>query len=175
MAEIKSTLDLVMERTRHLRMTEEDKSKQAAAAFKEAVSRLARKYLDGRISLDKFKAELNQLGGGASCGEEAAAEIGRWIDPDADNTRVLDLMKNGLDFDISGIEAILHHFREKVHSEEDRAVERARVDLLKKGIFGNAVIPGLEADKGWASKRKEMLETVRVELDAQIAQLKQNQ
>jgi len=175
MAEIKSTLDLVMERTRHLRMTEEDKRKQAAAAFKEAVSRLARKYLDGQISLDKLQAELNQLEGGASGREEAAAEIGRRIDPYADNTLLLDLIKNGLGFDISRIEAILHHFRETVHSEEDQAVERVRADLLKKGIFGNAVIPGLEADKGWASKRKEMLETVRVELDAQIAQLKQNQ
>src|SRR5208283_2360057 len=110
MAEIKSTLDLVMERTRHLRMTEEDKRKQAAAAFKEAVSRIARKYMDGQISLDKLQAELNQLEGGASGREEAAAEIGRRIDPYADNTLLLDLIKNGLGFDISRIEAILHHF-----------------------------------------------------------------
>ncbi len=63
MADIKSTLELVMERTRHLSMTEEDKRKQAAAAFKEAVSRLARKYLDGQINLDRFQAEFNQLEG----------------------------------------------------------------------------------------------------------------
>ncbi|MGA3117510.1 MAG: hypothetical protein ABSF90_24125 [Syntrophobacteraceae bacterium] len=174
MAEIKSTLDLVMERTRHLRMTEEDKRKQAAAAFKEAVSRLARKYLDGQISLDKLQAELNQLEGGASGREEAAAEIGRRIDPYADNTLLLDLIKNGLGFDISRIEAILHHFRETVHSEEDQAVERVRADLLKKGISGSAVMPSLETDKDWARRRKEMLETVRVELDARIAQLKQH-
>ncbi|MFZ0927590.1 MAG: hypothetical protein WAN11_03255 [Syntrophobacteraceae bacterium] len=174
MAEIKSTMDLVMERTRHLRMTEEDKRKQAAAAFKEAVSRLARKYLDGQISLDKLQAELNQLEGGTSGREEAAAEIGRRIDPDADNTLLLELIKNGLGFDISRIEAILHHFRESVHSEEDRAVERIRADLLKKGIFGSAVIPSLETDKDWTRRRKEMLETVRAELDAQIAQLEQH-
>jgi hypothetical protein len=175
MAEIKSTLELVMERTRHLYMTEEDKRKQAAEAFKEAVNRLARKCLDGQINLDRFQTELNQLGGGASGRKDAAAEIGRRIDPAADNALLLDFIKNGLGFDISGIEAILHHFSEAVHSEEDQAVERIKVDLLKKGIFGRAVIPNLEADKGWARRRKEMLETVRVELDAQIAQLKQPQ
>ncbi len=175
MAEIKSTLELVMQRTRHLYMTEEDKRKQTAAAFKEAVSRLALKYLDGQINLDKFQAELTRLGGGDAGIKGAAAEIGRRIDPAADNTLLLDLIKNGLGLDISGIEAILHHCSEAIHSEENQVVQRIRVDLLKKGIFGSAVIPNLEADKGWARRRKEMIETARVELDAQIAQLKQHQ
>lgn len=175
MADIKSTLELVMERTRHLSMTEEDKRKQAAAAFKEAVSRLARKYLDGQINLDRFQAEFNQLEGGASGRKDAAAEIGRRIDPAADNTLLLDLIKNGLNFDISDIEAILHQFSEAVLCEQDRAVERIKADLLEKGIFGSAVLPNLEADKGWSERRLEMIETARVELDAQIAQLRRRQ
>jgi len=156
-------------------MTDEDKRKQAAEAFKESVNRLARKYLAGQINLDKFKAELNQLGGGASGRKDAAAEIGRRIDPAADNTLLLDLIKNGLSFDISGIEAILHHFSERVRCEEDQVVERIKADLLEKGICGSAVIPNLESDKDWARRRREMIETVRVELDAQIAQLEQHQ
>ena len=111
MAEIKSTLELVMERTRHLTMSEEDKRKQAAKEFKEAVNRLALKYLDGQINLDRFQAEFSRLEAGASGKTEAAAEIGRRIDPAADNTLLLDLIKHGLGFDISGIEAILHQFQ----------------------------------------------------------------
>ena len=64
MAEIKSTLELVMQRTSHLSMSEEDKRKQAAKEFKEAVNRLARKYLDGQIDLDRFRAEFSRLEGG---------------------------------------------------------------------------------------------------------------
>jgi hypothetical protein len=174
MAEIKSTLELVMERTRHLYMTEEDKRKQAAEALNDAVKRLVGKCLDGRINPDRFAAELDQLGGGAPCRKVAAAEIGRRIDPVADNTVLLDLIRNGLGFDIAGIEAILHDFGEAARSEEHRVAERIKAALLKKGIFGNAVIPNLEVDKDWAGRHKELTQAVRVELDEQIAKLEQS-
>ncbi len=174
MAEIKSTLELVMERTRHLHMTEEDKRKQAAAAFKEAVSRLVRKSLDGQINLDRFQAELNRLGPEDAQGKaDAAVEIGRRIDPAADNTLLLDLLKHGLGFDTSGIEGILDRFRQTIDSQQGEVVERIRIDLLDKGISGSAVIANPEADKDWAGRRMEMFETARVELAAQIAQLEQ--
>jgi hypothetical protein len=172
MADIKSTLELVMEKTRHLHMTDEDKRKQAAQAFKEAVSRLAGRYLNRQIDLEKFKAELNQLGEGtASDKADAAAEIGRRIDPAADNKVLLDLMRDGLGLDISGIEATLRHFRKMLHSDEGLARERIRVDLSKKGISGTAVIPNPGADKDWTERRREMFEAVKLELTARIAQL----
>jgi len=174
MAEIKSTLELVMEKTRHLHMTEEDKRKQAAQAFKEAVGRLAGKYLDGQISLEKFKSEFNRLGqGAASRKTDAAAEIGRRIDPAADNTPLLDLIRDGLGLDVSGIEATLRRFRKMLYSDEADALERIRVGLSAKGISGSAVIPNLESDKDWTNERLEMFEAVKAELAAQTAQLKQ--
>jgi len=174
MAEIKSTLELVMEKTRHLHMSQEEKRKQAVQAFKEAVSRLAGKYLDGQISLQKFKAEFNQLGEDApSCKTDAAAEIGRRMDPGVDNTALLDLIRDGLGFDISDIEATLRHFRKRLYYDEAQARERVRVHLSTKGIFGSAVIPNLGPDKDWTKRRREMFEAVGLELGAQIAQLKQ--
>ena len=172
MAEIKSTLELAMERTRHLTMTEEDKRKHAAREFKEAVNRLALRFLDGQIDLDRFQAEFSRLQPGLFGKAEAAAEIGRRIDPAADNSLVLDLIKHGLGYDISGIEAILKKFRETLHSEDRQAADRIRVGLLNKGISGSAVIPNLEADKDRATRREEILEAYREELYASIAQLK---
>ncbi len=174
MAEIKSTLELVMEKTRNLCMTEEDKQKQVAREFRETVSRLTLKYLDRQIDLDKFKAELDRFGEVGSLDKtDGAFEIGKRIDPAADNTDLLDLIKLGLGFDVSGIEAALHHFKETLHREEDREAERVRVDLLGKGISGRAVIPNLEADKEWTKRRAGMLEAVREELAAQIAGFRQ--
>jgi hypothetical protein len=173
MAEIKSTLELVMERTRHLHMTEEDKRKQADETYREAVGRLARKYFDGQINLDRFQSELNSLEAqGSPDRSVAAAEIGKRIDPAADNTLLLDLLKYGMGLDTSSIEGILHHLRETVHVKEGLAAERIRTDLLEKGISGSAVIPNLEADKDWAERRSEMFETAREELAAQIAKIK---
>ena len=171
MAEIKSTLELAMERTRHLTMSEEDKRKLAVREFQEAVNRLALRFLDGQIDLDRFQVEFGRLQTGLFGKAEAAAEIARRIDPTADNSLALDLIKHGLGYDISGIEAILEKFRETLHSEDRRTAGRIRVDLLKKGISGSAVIPNLEADKDRATRRETIFEAYREELDATIAQL----
>jgi hypothetical protein len=171
MAEIKSTLELAMERTRDLTMTEEDKRKHAAREFKEAVNRLVLRSLDGQIDPDRFRTEFGRLQTGPFGRAEAAAEIGRRIDPAADNTLVLDLIKHGLGYDISGIEAILKKFRETLHSEDRRTADRIRADLLNKGISGSAVIPNLDTDKDRAARRDEIFEAYREELDATVAQL----
>jgi hypothetical protein len=169
MAEIKSTLELVMEKTRHLQMTEEDKQKQATLAFKEAVSRLAGRYLDGQLSMEKFRAEFSQLGeGGLSGKSAAAAEIGRRIDPASDNMPLLNLLRDGLGFDTSGVERVLGNFRKTLSSDEDEARERMRAGLSEKGISGSAVIPNLGADESWIKRRRELFEDVKVELGAQL-------
>lgn len=165
MAEIKSTLELVMERTQHLHMTEEDKRRQADEEFTEAVCRLVSKRLDGQIGMDRFKTELNRLSEmDGACKMRAAVEILRRIDPLTDSSPLLDLMEHGLGLDISSIEAALKQFGERLHSEQDRAVERTRADLFKKGVSGGAVIPNVEADAEWQEKRRQMLETVKEEL-----------
>lgn len=171
MAEIKSTLELAMERTRNLTMSEEDKRKQAAKEFKEAVNGLVLRFLNGQIDPDRFQAEFGRLETGAFGKLEAAAEIGRRITPAADNSLLLDLIKHGLGYDVSGIEAILKTFRERLDSEDRRAAERIRADLLNKGISGSAVIPDPDADKGRAARHEEILEAFGEELDAAIAQL----
>ena len=171
MAEIKSTLELAMERTRHLTMSEEDKREHAAREFKESVNRLVLRFLDGQIDPDRFRTEFGRVQTGPFGKAEAAAEIGRRIDPAADNSLVLDLIKHGLGYDISGIEALLEKFRETLHSEDRRTAERIRADLLDKGISGSAVIPNLDTDKDRATGREKIFEAYREELDATIAQL----
>jgi len=46
MAEVKSTLELVMERTRHLTLTEDEKREQAVAEFKGSLGGLLQKVQD---------------------------------------------------------------------------------------------------------------------------------
>ncbi len=171
MAEIKSTLELAMERTRDLTMSEEDKREHAAREFKEAVNRLVLRFLDGQIDPDRFQAEFGRLPAGLFGRAEAAAEIGRRIDPAADNNLVLDLIKHGLGYDVSGIEAVLKKFREMLDSEDRRTAGHITADLLNRGISGSAVVPNLEADKDRAIRREEIFEACREEVDAAIAQL----
>jgi len=174
MAEIKSTLELVMERTRHLSMSDEDKLEQAAKEFKEAVNRLCLKYLDEQIDLDRFEREFGRLDGGPCAKADAAAEIARRIDPAADNGPLLGLIKHGLDGDISGFEAMLGDFHRKVRTEDARAAGQIRTDLLKKDILGSAVVPNLETDKDRTVRLGEMVKAFREELAGTIARLRRS-
>lgn len=168
MAEIKSTLELVLERTQHLHMTEEDKKRQAEEEFSEAFCRLVSKQLDGQLGIDRFKNELNRLGEMDGTRKmRAAAEISGRIDPAADNSALLGLIEKGLGMDVSGMETALKRFGEKLRAAEELAAEKNRAALLQRGVSGTAVIPNLEVDAQWQEKRREMVETVKGELAAQ--------
>ena len=54
MAEVKSTLELVMERTRHMTLSEEDKREQALAEFKKSLGGLLQKVQDGVLGPEHF-------------------------------------------------------------------------------------------------------------------------
>jgi hypothetical protein len=171
MAEIKSTLELVMERTRNLSMSDEDKREQAAKEFKDAVNRLCLKYLDRQIDLDGFQRDFSRLDSGPGARAEAAAEIARRLDPTADNGPVLDLIRHGLDYDISGFETILGHFQERVQVEDVRAADQVRMSLLDRGISGSAVTPNLETDRHRTAKLGELVGAFGEELAVEIAKL----
>ncbi len=61
MGEIKSTLDLVMERTRHLSMSAEEKARQQQEDFAKRLQGLLQQYADGALSTDRLKDRIDRL------------------------------------------------------------------------------------------------------------------
>ncbi len=172
MAEIKSTLELAMERTHHLRMSEEDKRRKSEEEFAEAVRGLVSRRLDGKSGLDGFISEMSALGAAHESGKMiAAVEIVSRIDPAADNSNLLELMRNGLSLETSGLEAVLHHFGLRLLSEKEARIARIEAELLRKQIWGEAVIPAVEIDRQWRKRLGEMVETVREELREEAVRL----
>ncbi|MCX5842099.1 MAG: hypothetical protein NTY16_11755, partial [Deltaproteobacteria bacterium] len=58
MAEIKSTLELIMERTKNLTMTEEEKENLQKKERAGKINGLVQKYLDRIISVKTLKSEI---------------------------------------------------------------------------------------------------------------------
>ena len=89
MAEIKSTLDLIMEKTRGLTMTEEEKRELREKDLVGKVRGLVQKYLDGALDMDRFREKAAALAG------EAVTEFSRIltkevlsrIEPESDKAR----------------------------------------------------------------------------------------
>jgi len=164
MAEIKSTIELIMERTRNLTMSEEDKREQAAVEFKAASNRLIQKFLDGVIDLDKFQEEFNRIETSAVNRGIAIAEAARRIDPEGDNRALLDLLRFGLGADVLRVAALLDDFRRAVDTEDHGAMDRMLDRLLKRGISGSAVIPNIQFDDYRAARRDEIERKFRQDL-----------
>ncbi len=171
MAEIKSTLDLVMERTRHLSMSDRDRQEQAEAEFSAALNRLAQKYLDGEIEIERFQDDFDRIVASPSVSKKriAAAEIGKRIELSGNNRRLLDLLKSGLRMDISGIETVLREFREAMDTEEKNSIGSMLESLRERGISGSAVLPNPEADEEGTKRQEEILRKSEEKLKAEIA------
>jgi hypothetical protein len=173
MAEIKSTLDLVMERTRHLTMSDGDKREQAAAEFKTALNGLIMKYLDGDSDVDRFREQLSRLEKNCSFSdrEMVVGEIARRIDPEADNRLLLDLLQSTCGLNVSGIQVLLKECAQAVDNHAEAARKRVTGDLKENGILGSAVVPNLDSDKTWVMRRKEIFEQCRESLQAEVRRL----
>ena len=61
MSEIKSTLDLVMEKTRHLTLSQKEKEAQKRIEVNKRLQGLLQKYQDDFLKKDNLKKELDNL------------------------------------------------------------------------------------------------------------------
>ncbi|MBN1103008.1 MAG: hypothetical protein JXL84_06300 [Deltaproteobacteria bacterium] len=160
MGEIKSTLDIIMEKTKNLTMTEEEKR-----AFKEQetagkVTGLVQRYADGVITGLRFEegvADLDRESGDKDTVrrflvEEAVGHIHLGWDNEP-FLRILELVPGT---GVAAAREILDGFVDRVVRRRDEHEERLRLRLSDLGISGSAVIPNLEADHEWKQGLEEL-------------------
>ncbi len=171
MAEIKSTLDLVMERTRNLTMTEDDRRRQLEAVLRAGAGRLVQQYVESVIGIDKFVDELRLLetSRAGEATEAAISEIVKRMDPDAQCGPLLELLRDGLGRDVARIEELLRNYSEQAGAEMGKASDKIREKLRCAGISGSAVVPNPDCDEDLAVRRREAPEEFRKALDAAVA------
>jgi hypothetical protein len=149
MGEIKSTLDLVMEKTRHLSMTEEEKMLQKKADFTRRLHGLLQQYADGAFSSNSLLKQVSELAEGmnvSETGQLTEAVIGR-IDPGRDNGRWLDLLGAVATSAVAPLQKALAEHRAKRAVLLQRTEEQLVKDLSEHhDIEGSAVIPNPSKD-----------------------------
>lgn len=149
MGEIKSTLDLVMERTRHLSLSAEEKASQQRADFEKRLQGLLQQYADDALSAAGLKEKVADLQTRTQMREKPPlirAVVGR-IDPDRDNGRWLDLLADMAPGVCKPLEAALSSY----HRQRDELIHAGRTRLREHlarelGIQGTAVVPNAAKD-----------------------------
>lgn len=152
MAEIKSTLDLVMERTKNLRFSEEEKQAQKAEDAKKALNGLIQQYLDQLLGEDELDTKITGLLKECQLADRSLLRdvILDKIDLDALDGPLPDLLAGLCQSDISGFKELARSYRKALSSGREQHKAELKSNLQARyGITGSAVEPHVDADPDW--------------------------
>lgn len=172
MAEIKSTLDLVMERTRNWTMTEEEKREQALSELRKSSTGLIHKYVDGFLSMEGFRKELQTLQQTVEDrnNDVLCEEIASRLDPDQDNQQLIALLTEICGVASGGIESILDEYSGTLSSLTRERADHVRM-LLRDScrVEGSALVPNLDADSDWLGEKRALRHAYQEKLNREVA------
>lgn len=169
MGEIKSTLDLVMERTRHLSLSAEEKETQRRDAFAKRLQGLLQQYADDALSVDEVRKRIADLQSEIDIsGPELPAEaVIQRVDPDGDNDGWLALLEHLAPGVYRPLGEILEAYKGKQAALLDSGRQLLADRLAREdGITGSAVAPNPHKDAASRKKLTDLQQVTRTKIAA---------
>ena len=159
MAEIKSTLDLVLERTKHLSLSSEEKQAQTQKDIESRLNGMLQKYQDGLFSLEQLRQDYQELKTEFKLPDNTtlAGQVIHRLDPGVDNHALFDVLEYCCGLDYSGLADVINEYQAGYHAAAQRRMESLKAGLAQKySISGSAVVPNLEQDEKWHLEAKAL-------------------
>jgi len=159
MGEIKSTLDLVMEKTKNLSLSSEERQGQKNKEIESRIHGLLQKFKDQVLSADNLRSEYQKLQKDYDLSENAhlIKVIGGQIELGKDNQAWFDLLAQFKVADIERVTSVLHQFDEVINAAAEKRSKILQDKLAEEHfISGPAVVPNLEDDKAWREKARKI-------------------
>jgi hypothetical protein len=167
MGEIKSTLDLVMEKTRHLTLSQEEKDAQHRMDANKKLKGLLQKYQDNRFKKERLEKELDTLRKtyDFKIDEMLISLLLDGLKLDRSNELYLELLYEVCGIDVSRLESIFYNFQNTLKAAAARRIAEIKESLAKERfISGSAVVPHLDADAEWMATLQEINDAFEQEL-----------
>jgi len=171
MADIKSTLELAMERTKKMTISEKEKEEIKRKEIEHKVDALSNRYRDGHLPLTEVLKEIERMDERVQTTARESM-LSQWIDGLSMNNQDERLLK--------GIESLKHRsldeLKQRHHQlisqyqkEKERIKEEARAQLVEilreDGIYGSAVEPNTEAHHLWKQALEKLNQLYRSKLE----------
>ena len=168
MGEIRSTLDIIMEKAGKVKVTDEEKAAFMKREVEGRVRGLLQKYLDGQIKQDRLREEFQAMDRDrlSIARNTLRNECLERVDPDGDNGPLMEVMEEVLNLDTAPLRKILSKYRKELDEKEGRMKTAMMEELMSRGISGSAVEPNLRADGRWIGFLTDARKRLRGELDA---------
>jgi hypothetical protein len=162
MAEIKSTIDLIMERTKNLSASQEEREAYQRREREKHIRGLVQRLLDYSLTLDDVKDELarekksNREADVMAFLKEALAGH---VDPEADNERLFRIVNELVGTPEDRLRETLLACQAESSGWKTDQLERQKKDLEATGVSGSAVVPNPEVDPQWKARREQAQES----------------
>jgi hypothetical protein len=164
--EIKSTLDLVLEKTRNLTLSEEEKRDFARDELDKKTRGIAGKYLDNLLPLNRLKEELESI---QSSQPELAYKLFTkhllaHVDLDADASALVTALEEVVGFDAAPLTALQEEYKAEKETVRRSFAEDTLSAFRERGVSGSAVVPNLDGIPEWVQFQRDLSEKYRERL-----------
>ena len=159
MAEIKSTIDLIMERTKNLSASAEEREAWHRKERETHLRGLIQRLLDYSLTLDDVKDELERekkIGRAAEALGTLKTALAAHVDPESDNGRLFRIVNELAGTPETLLQETLQSCQAEFYAKKTALVERQRGELESAGIAGSAVVPNPEADPQWKAHQEQI-------------------
>ncbi len=170
MGEIKSTLELALERTKKFALSAKEKEEMKQKEILQKASSLFHRYRDGHLSLNEVLKEVWKM-------EEKTATtvkkvlLSQWIDALAlneDHERIFKGMEAFKSQSLDGVKRkflhLLSQYQKEKESLKEKMSSRSTETLKREGIWGSAVEPKLEGSVSWEKENEKLDRSYREKL-----------
>ncbi len=174
MGEIKSTLDIVMEKTKGLTLSRDEKEKHSINEVKKNLKGLLQKFEDKVLNREQFEEELNILQKSHALKEKNIfiSEILGRLDLAKDNRLILALLREAFGLNVSKLESLFNDFQDTIYKDTKKSMDEIKNNLAETHfISGSAVVPNLKMDDEWKSKIRDIQERFMEKLDLERGRL----
>ena len=178
MGEIKSTLELAMERTKKVTISEKEKEEIKQREVLQKATSLFHRYREGHLSLNEILKQIEKME------KKTAATVkelllSQWIDAlslgDGDE-RILKGIESLKGRNLDELKQKFHSVLSQYLSKKEKVKEKVKVQfteaLRKDSIYGSAVEPKLEGGELWKKENGKLDQIYKVKLEEIKEQLK---
>ena len=171
MGEIKSTLELAMERTKKFAISGKEKKEMKQKEVLQKATSLFHRYREGHLPLNEIMKEIERM-------EKKTATtvkeflLSQWIDALSlvdDVERILKGIESLKQRSINEVKGKFYSLLSQYHEEKENAKEEVTIQfteaLRKDGISGSAVEPKLEGSELWKKEIEKLDQSYRMKLE----------
>jgi len=169
--EIKSTLELAMERTKKFAVSEKEKEEMKQKEVLQKATSLFHRYREGHLPLSEITKEIERM-------EKKTATtvkellLSQWIDAlslSDDDERILKGIESLKQRSINEVKERFYSLLSQFHEEKEKVKEEATIQfteaLRKDGIYGSAVEPKLEGSELWKKEIEKLDRSYKTKLE----------